>query len=112
MIKFVFFTISSIIGLPLLLLFFILFSTIHSEDFAKQHEERGISKCQDLDDKEQYGLHEGQTQKDKCIESWYLTSPAGYILTYIIGFVGFLFSIPFIIFALKRLYRLFKKIKN
>ena len=72
-------------------------------------EKRLIERCSNLDDEEQYGLHEGQTQKDVCIEGGHLISPAGYLLTYFIGLVGFLFSLPFIIFVLKRIYRVFRK---
>ena len=109
MIKFLFLSISSIIGLPLLLIFLFTFPTIHSEDFINDRWNKKISHCLTLDDEEQDDL--GRTQKDKCIEEVNY-SPAGYFLIYLMGIVGFIFSIPFIIFSLKQLYRLFKKIKN
>ena len=112
MIKFLFLLISSIIGLPLLFLFLFMFPTIHSEDFINDRWEKKMEYCSTLDDEEQYGLHEGQTQKDDCIEDMYIGAPIGYFLIYIMGVVGFLFSLPFIFFLLRRLYRLFQKIKN
>ena len=108
MIKFVFFTISSIIGLPLLVLFLFTFQTIHSEDFINDRLKEKVANCSTLDDEEQDDL--GRTQKDRCLDDIY--APAGYFLIYLMGIVGFIFSIPFFIFILKRLYRLFKIIIN